>query len=119
MQQDKRYKQLEDALLKETDQLIEKAKSQGEKMIFELFKSAILKKYKDLFDKELSEGIVHKETIDDAVEYCYTDICISIRQIPKMGETEKEHLIQLGKKAKETVKPIIEQLLIKGGINIE
>lgn len=119
MQQDKRYKQLEEALLKETDLLIEKVKSQGEKMVFELFKSAILKKYKDLFDKELSEGIVHKETIDDAVEYCYTDICISIRRIPKMGETEKEHLIQLGKKAKETVKPIIEQLLIKGGINIE
>jgi len=119
MQQDKRYKQLEEAILKATDLLIEKAKSQGEKMVFELFKSAILKKYKDSFDKELSEGSVHKETIDDAVEYCYTDICVSIRQISKMSETEKEHLIQLGKQAKEAVKPIIEQLLIKDGINIE
>lgn len=113
-----KYKQLEDAILKETDLLIEKAKSQGEKMVFELFKSAILKKYKDLFDKELLEGTVHKETIDEAVEYCYTDICVSIRQIPKMNETEKEHLIQLGKQAKEAVEPIIEQLLIKDGINI-
>lgn len=119
MQEDKRYKQLEEAILKATDLLIEKAKSQGEKMVFELFKSAILKKYKDSFDKELSEGSVHKETIDDAVEYCYTDICVSIRQISKMSETEKEHLIQLGKQAKEAVKPIIEQLLIKDGINIE
>ncbi len=119
MQQDKKYKQLEEAILKATDLLIEKAKSQGEKMVFELFKSAILKKYKDLFDKELSEGSVHKETIDDAVEYCYTDICVSIRKISKMSETEKEHLIQLGKQAKEAVKPIIEQLLIKDGINIE
>lgn len=113
-----KYKQLEDAILKETDLLIEKAKSQGEKMVFELFKSAILKKYKDLFDKELLEGTVHKETIDEAVEYGYTDICVSIRQIPKMNETEKEHLIQLGKQAKEAVEPIIEQLLIKDGINI-
>ena len=119
MQQDKRYKQLEEAILKATDLLIEKAKSQGEKMVFELFKSAILKKYKDSFDKELAEGSVHKETINDAVEYCYTDICVSIRQISKMSETEKEHLIQLGKQAKEAVKPIIEQLLIKDGINIE
>lgn len=119
MQQDKRYKQLEEAILKATDLLIEKAKSQGEKMVFELFKSAILKKYKDSFDKELSEGSVHKETIDDAVEYCYTDICVSIRQISKMNETEKEHLIQLGKQAKEAVKPIIEQQLLKDGINIE
>ena len=114
-----KYKQLEDALLNATDLLIEKTKSQGEKMIFELFKSAILKKYKDLFDKELSEGIVHKVTIDDAVEYCYTDICVSIRQIPKMNETEKEYLIQLGKQAKDAVKPIIEQQLLKDGINIE
>lgn len=119
MQQDKKYKQLEEAILKATDLLIEKAKSQGEKMFFELFKSAILKKYKDLFDKELSEGTVRKETINDAVEFCYTDICVSIRQIPKMNETEKEHLIQLGKQAKEAVKPIIERLLIKDGINIE
>jgi len=36
-----------------------------------------------------------------------------------LDETEKEHLIQVGKKTKEIVKPIIEQLLIKGGINIE
>lgn len=119
MQQDKRYKQLEESILKATDSLIEKAKSQGEKMVFELFKSAILKKYKDSFDKELSEGTVHKETINDAVEFCYTDICVSIRQISKMSETEKEHLIQLGKQAKEAVKPIIERLLIKDGINIE
>ena len=115
---DIKYKQLEEILIKEADLLIEKAKSQGEKMVFELFKSAILKKYKDLFDKELLEGTVHKETIDEAVEYCYTDICVSIRQIPKMNETEKEHLIQLGKQAKEAVEPIIEQLLIKDGINI-
>lgn len=114
-----KYKQIEKSLLKETDLLIERAKSQGEKMIFELFKSAILKKYKDLFDKELYEGTVHKETIDDAVECCYTEICVFIRQIPKMSEAEKEHMIQIGKKVKETVKPIIEQQLIKDGINIE
>lgn len=119
MQQDERYKQLEEALLKEADLLIEKAKSQGEKMVFELFKSAILKKYRELFDKELSEGTVHEETIDDAVEYCYTDIRISIRKIPKMSETEKKHMIQVGKKAMATVKHIIEQQLVKDGIDIE
>ena len=113
------YKQIEKSLLKEIDLMIERAKNQGEKSVFELFKSAILEKYKELFDKERSEGIVHKETIDDAVEYCYTNICVSIRQIPNMSETEKEHLILVGKEAKENVKPIIEQQLIKEGITIE
>lgn len=47
MHQDNNYKQMEEALLKEADLLIEKAKSQGEKALFNLFKSAILKKYKD------------------------------------------------------------------------
>lgn len=114
-----RYNQLEKILLREIDVQIEKAKNQEEKIVFELFKSALLKKHKDLFDKERSEGTVHKETIDDAVENCYTNICVSIRQIPNMSETEKEHLILVGKEAKENVKPIIEQQLIKEGITIE
>lgn len=40
MQQDNTYKLLEEVLLKETDLLIEKTKSQGEKIVFELLKSA-------------------------------------------------------------------------------
>ena len=99
--------------------MIEKAKNQEEKIVFELFKSALLKKHKDLFDKERSEGTVHKETIDDAVENCYTNICVSIRQIPNMSENEKEQMISQGKVVKGIVKPIIERLLIKEGINIE
>ena len=39
-----KYKQLEEAILNATDLLIEKAKSQGEKALYNLFKSAILKK---------------------------------------------------------------------------
>lgn len=113
------YKQIEKSLLKEIDLMIERAKNQGEKSVFELFKSAILEKYKELFDKERSEGTVHKETIDDAVEYCYTNICVFIRQIPNMSETERERLILVGKEAKENVKPIIEHQLKEDGINIE
>jgi len=53
------------------------------------------------------------------VEYCYTNICVSIRQIPNMSETERERLILVGKEAKENVKPIIEHQFIKEGITIE
>ena len=41
MEQDNRYKQLEEALLMEADLLIEKAKSQGEKALYNLFKSEV------------------------------------------------------------------------------
>ena len=49
-----KYKKLEDALLNATDLLIEKAKSQGEKALYNLFKSAILQKYKEQYDVEIS-----------------------------------------------------------------
>ena len=55
---ERQYKLLEDALLKEADLLIEKAKSQGEKALYNLFKSAILKKYKDQYDIDIQQGEV-------------------------------------------------------------
>ena len=63
MQQDNRYKQLEEALLMEADLLIEKAKSQGEKALYNLFKSEILKKYKN--DKAIT--IKRQEIISQRV----------------------------------------------------
>ena len=50
-----KYKQLEEALLKEADLLIEKAKSQGEKALYNLFKSAILKKYRNQYDVDIQQ----------------------------------------------------------------
>ena len=60
---ERQYKLLEDALLKEADLLIEKSKSQGEKALYNLFKSAILKKYKDQYDVDIQQGEVKKETV--------------------------------------------------------
>lgn len=40
----------------EADLLIERAESQGEKMIYELFKAAVLQQYKDSYDVETSQG---------------------------------------------------------------
>ena len=62
-----KYKQLEEALLKEADLLIEKAKSQGEKALYNLFKSAILKKPiirvrpRDRFYDNYYDGIMTQE----------------------------------------------------------
>ena len=60
-----KYKQLEEAILKEADLLIEKAKSQGEKALYNLFKSAILKKYRNQYDVDIQQGEVKKETVDN------------------------------------------------------
>ena len=58
-------------------------------MFADLFKSAILKKYKDVFDEELTKDEVQKKNIDKSVGFCYTDICVTIRQCPTMQDDEK------------------------------
>ena len=65
---------LEESLLWAADAIKDQAKDQATKMIADLFKSAILKKYKDAFDEELAKGEVQKKNIEKSVEFCYTEI---------------------------------------------
>lgn len=109
---------LEESLLKAVDAVNEQAKDQGTKMIVDLFKSAILKKYKDAFDEELSKGEIHQKNIEKAVEFCYADICVTIRQCPTMQDDEIEDLIQKGKDLLPTIKGVVTQILIDKDIMI-
>lgn len=83
-----------------------------------MFKSAILKKYKDAFDEELTKGEVHQKNIDKSVEFCYTDICVAIRQCPTMQDDEKDDFIQKGKDLLPTIKSAATQILLDKGIKI-
>lgn len=79
-----KYKQLEEALLKEVDLLIEKAKSQGEKALYNLFKSAILKKYKDQYDVDIQQGEVEKDIVDKSINFLFENACVSFRTLPNI-----------------------------------
>jgi ABC-type arginine transport system ATPase subunit len=109
---------LEESLLLATDAVKDQAKDQATKMLADLFKSAILKKYKDAFDEELTRGKVQKKNIDKSVEFCYTDICVAIRQCPTMQDDEKDDLIQKGKEMIPTIKGVATQVLLNKGIKI-
>ena len=109
---------LEESLLLAADAVKDQAKDQATKMIADLFKSAILKKYKDAFDEELSKGEVHQKNIEKAVEFCYTDICVNIRQCPTMKDDEKDDLIQKGKEFLPTIKGVVYQIIKDKGVNI-
>ena len=73
-----KYKQLEEAILKEADLLIEKAKSQGEKALYNLFKSAVLKKYKDQYDVNIQQGEVEKDSVDKSIDFLFENACVSL-----------------------------------------
>ena len=109
---------LEESVLLVVDSVAEQAKDQTTKMIADLFKSALLKKYKDAFDQELMQGSVHMKNIDKAVDFCYADICVSIRQLPGLNDEKKESMIQEGKQMKNQVKMTVERILENKGIDI-
>lgn len=111
-----KYDILEESLLLAVDAVKDQTKDQVTKMIADLFKSAILKKYKDAFDEELTKGEVQKKNIDKSVEFCYTDICVAIRQCPTMQDDEKDDLIQKGKEMMPTIKGVVTQILLDKGV---
>lgn len=109
---------LEESVLAAADSIAEDAKDQGTKTLVNLFKSAVLKKYKDVFDEELSLGEVHKKNVDKAVDFCYEDLCVVIRRCPEWTDEEKDQLIREGKMMKEKVKDTVFQILVNNGIKV-
>lgn len=113
-----KYKKLEDALLNATDLLIEKAKSQGEKALYNLFKSAILKKYKDQYDLDVLNGEVEKKTVDKSIDFLFENACVSFRALPIIRDSDKEDVIRQAQAALGSWKAMVIQMLKDKGIKV-
>ena len=108
--------QLEDGLLSAADALSEQAKEQGTKALMDMFKSLVLKKYKDAFEEEQIQGQVHRRTIDKVVDFLYSDLCVSIRTHTRWSDDYKEQQIQLGKTLLPSFKETMCSMLQDRGI---
>ena len=113
-----KYKQLEDALLKEADLLIEKAKSQGEEALYNLFKSAILKKYKNQYDVDIQQGVVKEETVNKSIDFLFENACVSFRTLPNIKVSDKEDVIRQAQAALPSWKAMVIQNLTNKGIKV-
>jgi len=113
-----KYKQLEEALLKETDLLIEQAKSQGEKAVYNLFKSAILKKYKEQYDLDVLHGEVEKETVNKSIDFLFENACVRFRTLPQIDDSAKEDVIKQAQSYLGSWKQMMTQMLIEKGIEV-
>lgn len=58
------------------------------------------------------------EKLDKSVEFCYSNICFSIRKMPRMNNSDKEPLTQKAKQIKEFAKVDVERILVDKGIEI-
>ena len=108
----------EESVLQAVDSLAEQTDDKTTKIFLDLFKSAILKKYKKAYDQELSQGSVHKETLDKAVDYSFTDTCVSFRMYPLYADEEKESVIKAVKHSLPAIKENIREMLINKGIEV-
>lgn len=113
-----KYKKLEEAILKETDLLIEKAENQSEKALYNLFKSVILKKYKDQYDADIQQGEVKKETVGKSVDFLFEDACYRFRTLPMIETSAKEDAIKRAQDFLGSLKAMITQTLIDKGIKV-
>ena len=113
-----KYKKLEDALLNATDLLIEKAKSQGEKALYNLFKSAILKKYKNQYDVDIQQGKVEKDIVDKSIDFLFENACVSFRTLPNIKDPDKEDVIRQAQAALPSWKAMVIQNLTNKGIRV-
>ena len=110
--------QIEESCLMAADSISEETKDQGTKTIMDLFKSAILKKYKVAFDYEITQGEVHKKNVDKAIDFFFSDMCATIRHFPKMSNDYKDQLIQTAKYQLAPIKEMVFQILVNKGVQI-
>ena len=99
---------LEESLLQAVDAMAEESDDRVTKILADLFKSAVLKKYKDAYHQELPQGKVHRKNVEKAVDFYFADMCASFRNLPNLSDEEKEKEI---KKAKQHLGILKEKVL--------
>lgn len=111
---------LEDSVLKAVDQVAEQSQDKVTKQLVDLFKSAVLKKYKVAYDGELASGMVHKSNLDETVDFCFAEACFAYRQMNITGVSDdiKEYEIKAMKSILGSVKEMVRSTLENHGIEV-
>ena len=105
-------------LLQVMDTIAEQAKDNTTKMLADLMKSAILKPYKEAYYQELSQGKVHKENVEKAIDFYFSDICVSLRKLPDLTDLEKDNEIMAAKQHLSEIKQFVLNALANNRIVI-
>ncbi|MBQ6187235.1 MAG: hypothetical protein IJK49_04760 [Prevotella sp.] len=111
---------LEDRVLKAVDLVAGQSQNKVTKMLVDLFKSAVLKKYKVAFDNELAKGKVHKTNLYKTVDLCFAETCYAYRlmNIDGVSDDVKENEIKTMKSILGSVKETVRRTLENHGIEV-
>ena len=111
-------KVFEDGLLRAMDELAEESKDNTTKMLVELLKAAFLKPYKEAYYQELAQGTVHKENVEKAIDFYFSDICASFRALPNLNAEEKDKEINVAKLNLSSIKQVVLDILANNNVAI-
>lgn len=99
---------LEESVLQAVDVMAEESDDRVTKILADLFKSAVLKKYKEAYHIELPQGKVHRKNVEKTIDFYFADMSVSFRNLPNLSDDEKEKEI---KKAKQQLGALKEKVL--------
>jgi hypothetical protein len=108
----------ESLVINEIDSRSAKSNDQVEKLILELFKTAILKKYKMVYDYEILNNVVRRDSLDKCVDFLFTNTCKTLRRMPNMDDATKDEEIEAGLNHLDSIKMIVAMMLNDRGISV-
>ena len=108
----------EEGLLRVMADMAEQSEDNTTKILAELLKSAILKPYQEAYYNELAQGTVHKENVEKAVDFYFSDICMSYRALPNLTDEEKDKEISVAKLHLSLIKQVVLDVLANNNIVI-
>ena len=111
-------KVFEEGLLRAMDEIAEDSKDNTTKMLAELLKTSILKPYKEAYYQELAGGKVHKENVEKAVDFYFSEISVSLRSLGNLTDDEKDREIRAAKQHLSAIKQVVLNVLANNNIVI-
>lgn len=108
----------ETIVLNEIDSRLAQSNDQVEKLVLELFKTSILKKYKMVYDYEVLNIVVRRDTLDKCVDFLFTNACVTLRQMPNIDDATKDAEIETGRNLLDSIKMIVAMMLMDRGVRV-
>ncbi len=105
-------------VIDEIDSRLAQSNDQVEKLILELFKTSILKKYKMVYNYEVLNNVVGRDTLNKCVDFLFTNACITLRQMPNIDDATKDAEIETGRNCLDSVKMIVAMMLVDSGVRV-
>lgn len=108
----------ESLVINEIDSRLAQTNDQVEKLILELFKTSMLKKYKMVYDYEVRNNVVRRDTLDKCVDFLFANTCKTLRKMPNMDDATKDEEIEAGLNHLDSIKMIVAMMLNDRGISV-